>query len=193
MIPNVAAAMRTELRLVPCAFLRTDCIDADDRKEDSHSCDEHRSKDCLELQVGSAHIEGRSTKRTGCQDGSAVRLIKVSTHSGHVTHIVTHIVCDCSRVARVVFRDTGLHLADEVCTDVSSLCVDTTTHTREKSLCRSTHTKCKHSGCDDHEVLRIGGRIESRKDEPPYGDIEKSETYDCQTHDGTASESDLKT
>src|SRR5581483_7210948 len=49
---------------------------------------------------------------------------QVGATAGAVAHVVAHQVRHHGRVPRVVFRDAGLHLADQVGADVGSLGVD---------------------------------------------------------------------
>ena len=65
-------------------------------------------------------------------DGSDIALEDVGPHPGHVTHIVADVVGDGGRIARVVLRDTGFHLANQIGAYVGGLGVDPTTHTCEE-------------------------------------------------------------
>ena len=53
--------------------------------------------------------------------GDCIRLEQVGGHAGAVADVVTHVVGDGGRVARVVLRDARLDLADEVGADVGGL------------------------------------------------------------------------
>ena len=87
-----------------CTFLGTHSEYADDGQDDTDSCDEHRSEDGLGLHCRTGCIEGRSAEGHCGKDGSAITLIEVCAHAGDVTDIVTYVVCDCGRIARVVLR-----------------------------------------------------------------------------------------
>ena len=56
----------------------------------------------------------------------------IRTHSSDVADVVTDVVCNDARVAWIVFRNTCFDLTNEVCTDVSSLGVNTATDTSEE-------------------------------------------------------------
>ena len=60
-----------------------------------------------------------------------VRLEQVGGHSGAVADVVTDVVGDHGRVARVVLGDAGLDLSDEVGADVGRLRVDAASETGE--------------------------------------------------------------
>ncbi len=56
---------------------------------------------------------------------------QVGTHAGDVAHVVADVVRDGGRVARIVFRNPGFDLADEVGTDVGGFGVDAAADTGE--------------------------------------------------------------
>ena len=68
----------------------------------------------------------RSNDRTG------VRLEQVGAHARDIADVVAHVVGDGGGVARVVFRDAGLDLADEVCADIGGLGVNAAAHAGEE-------------------------------------------------------------
>ena len=160
-------------------FLSANKEYAEERKEYANSSDNHWCDDIAELQL-CAEVS-RSTQ-SGCRkDRTAIRLIKVGTHTSHITYVVAYVISYGSRVARVILRNVSLHLTYDVGTHVSCLGVYTTTHTSKESLGRSTHTKGKHGGSDGDETADTSS-IEHHK---PDGDIEQTETYHRQTHYGT--------
>lgn len=65
-------------------------------------------------------------------DASNKTLEEIGAHACDVANIVTHVVSDCGRVARVVLRDVALHLAHEIGANVRSLCVDAAGNAREE-------------------------------------------------------------
>ena len=56
----------------------------------------------------------------GGDDGHGVGLEQVGGHAGAVADVVADVVGDHRRVARVVFGDAGLDLADQVSADVGT-------------------------------------------------------------------------
>ena len=127
------------------------------------------------------------------QDGTAIRFVKVGPHTGHIAHVIAHVVGNGSRVAGIVFRDAGFHFAHQVGTYVGCLSVNTSAHAGKQSLGRCTHAKSQHGGGDDHVFLLRAGRIyKIIQNEIPERNIQQGKTNDHQTHDGPASESHLQ-
>ena len=161
-------------------FLGADKIDAEDAEEHTHSSDEHRRNDSLELQVA-AGSKSHGTQGSSREDGAAVGLVEVGTHAGHVAHIVANIIGNSGRIARIVLGDVGFDLAHNVGSHVGSFRVDATTHTSKERLRRGTHAEGQHGGGDGNETV-VGKGVEHHK---PDSDVEQAETYDGETHHGT--------
>ena len=81
--------------------------------------------------VGGGHGHGGGDRDRG-DHRAAVGLEDVRAHAGHVADVVTDVIGDNARVARVVFRDTGFDLAHQVGADVGALGVDAAADTREQ-------------------------------------------------------------
>ena len=159
------------------------------REEHAHGGNQHRGDDGLQLHLKSCHTKGSGTKGSGRQHRTAIALVEVGTHTGHVAHVVAHVVGNGSGVARVVLGDVGLHLTHDVGTHVGSLRVDTAADTGKQRLCRGTHTEGQHGGGDGDESVGI----EAVQHDKPDGDVEQSETYHRETHHGTRAEGNLQT
>jgi len=112
-----------------CLFPRADHEDADDREDRSDAGHDHRGQD-----ADLAERRDRGAEGGGGEDRAAVGLVEVRAHPGHVAHVVSDVVRDGRRVARVVLGDAGLDLADEVGTDVGGLGVDAATDAGEEGL-----------------------------------------------------------
>ena len=129
------------------------------------------------------------------EDGTAVAFVQVGTHSGHVAHVVAHIVGDGGGVTRVVFGDARLDFAHKVGAHVGRLRIDAAAHTGEKRLRTGTHAERKHGGCDDAELVSgcqsIGGnhRIEQQI---PERDVEQAQPHYDQPHHRPAAEGDAQ-
>ena len=82
----------------------------------------------VELVRGEAEL-GPEQHHRDRRDG--VGLEQVGRHAGAVADVVAHVVGDHGRVARVVLRDAGLDLADQVGADVGGLRVDAAAETCE--------------------------------------------------------------
>jgi hypothetical protein len=62
-------------------------------------------------------------------DGHRIGLEQVGGHAGAVADIVADVICDGRRVARVVLRNTGLDLADQIAADIRALGEDAAAQT----------------------------------------------------------------
>ena len=83
---------------------------ADDRSDDGHGAQ------CQWVEHG---IEGavrhhQGTEPHGGDQGDRIGFEQVGRHAGTVAHVVAHVVGDHRGVARVIFRDAGLHLAHQI-------------------------------------------------------------------------------
>ena len=173
-----------------CALFCANKVDAEDAEEYANSSNQHRSDDSLQLHFRS-HSEGSSTKGCSRKDRAAIALIQISTHTSNITHIITYIISNSSRVARVILWDISLNLSYDISTNVSSLGIDTTTYTSKESLCRSTHSEGKHC-CRDSDECHLVAMIEMTQNEEPDCNIQQAETYDSKTHYGTTAEGNLQ-
>ena len=119
--------------------------------------------------VATGH-EGGGTQGGCRQDRSAIGLVEIGSHAGHVAHVVAHVIGDSRRVARVILRDTGLNLADQVGTDIGRFRIDTATDTGEERLRRGTHAEGQHRGGNDGQFMgwihRVGGDQGVQQDIP---------------------------
>ena len=93
---------------------------ADDRGEDRDAAERER----VQPQVG-ASVGGEPDSEQHDGDGGPRRTSRRDRRPcRRVADVVADVVRDDGRVARVVFGDAGLDLADEVCADVGRLRVD---------------------------------------------------------------------
>ena len=68
-----------------------------------------------------------------CRDDRAgVGLEEVGSHSRHIPDVIAHVVCNNGWVARIVFRQAGLHLSNQVGSDIRCFCVNTSADSREE-------------------------------------------------------------
>ncbi len=103
---------------------------ADDRGNDAHGAEHQRVED--KDQVGlAADLVEKTAEEHGGDRRDRVCLEEVRRHTGAVADVVTHVVRDDRRVARVILRDPGLELADEVRAHVRRLGVDATAESGE--------------------------------------------------------------
>ncbi len=109
-------------------------------------------------------------------DGDRIGLEQVGGHAGAVADIVTHVVGDRGRIARIVFRDSGLHLADQVATDVGALREDAAAETGEDRNQRSAEAERNHR--IDHRAV-IGRLVHRAGEEAEI----KRHPEQCETRD----------
>ena len=106
--------------------------------------------------VGLAGEEDRRQHHGG-DHGHRVGLEQVGRHAGAVADIVAHVVGDGRRVARVVLRNAGLDLADEVAAHVGALGEDAAAETGEDRDQRSAEAQGDEA-VDDHAARTAPGR-----------------------------------
>ena len=100
-------------------------VGADDRPEHADAAHEQREDDALVAEARHAE-DHRGDNR------HLVALEDVGRHAGAVAHVVAHVVGDRRGVARVVFGDVLLDLADQVRAHVGGLRVDAAAHAHEE-------------------------------------------------------------
>ncbi len=118
--------------------------------------------------------EGGDAEDDGGDDGDHVGLEEVGGHAGAVPDVVAHVVGDGGRVAGVVLRDAGLHLAHQVGTDVGRLGEDAAADPHEQGQQRRAEPEA-----DEH---RGGGVLEDEDDDRGP---EEAEADTEQAGDGT--------
>ena len=101
---------------------------------DGERIDHHRAQHRL------AGEEDRGENHGGDR-GHRIGFEQVGRHAGAVADIVAHVVGDGRRVARIVFRNAGFDLADEIAADVSTLGEDAAAETREDRDQRSAEAE----------------------------------------------------
>ena len=191
---------RAELRAAPEGreelldagmFLGAYRIDADDGQEDAHSGYQHGGYHGFLLHRGVGR-EGRCAERGGGEDGPGIGFVEIGAHSGHVAHVVAHVVGNGGRVARVIFRDARLHFSHQVCAHVGRLGIDSAAHAGKKRLARSAHAEGQHRGRDEDELLSAGEVGKCLEDQVPRRNVQQREAHHGKAHDSSRAESHLK-
>ena len=57
---------------------------------------------------------------------------QVSAHAGYVADVITDVVCNYGRVARIIFRNASFYLTDQIGPHVSGFGVNTAANTAEQ-------------------------------------------------------------
>ncbi len=71
-------------------------------------------------------------ERHGGDGGDGVGLKEVGGHAGAIAYVVPHIIGDHGGISRIVFRDTGFHLSDQIGPHIRRLGVDAAADPSEK-------------------------------------------------------------
>ena len=188
-----AAGQGAEQLALIRALARLHQIHAEHRQQNAEPGDGERRDDGLELQRRLGHV-GRGAERAGGEDRPAVGLEQVRAHARHVADVVAHVVRDDGRVARVVLRNAGLNLADEVRAHVRRLRIDAAADPREQRLQRRPHAEGQHRGGHQHHAAAVGGvagGVEVDEHKPEH-DVREPEPHHHEPHHRTAAKSDLQ-
>ena len=126
---------------LPLTSMNTDDgSDNTDSRNDQREDQLHRSSENI------AVSDAEFTTATCCKcdsgnDGTYIGFEQVGTHTCNVTYIVAYVICDNSRVTRVIFRDSCFDLTYKVSTNVGCLRVDTAADSAEQRHGRSPETE----------------------------------------------------
>src|SRR5690606_29495618 len=96
------------------------------------------------------------SKHHGCKDRSYIASEKVGAHSGNISYVVSHVICNGRRISWVILRDPGFHFPNEVGTHVGCLCINTPTHSGEKGYGFSAQGETRKSFQDDGHLMSVG-------------------------------------
>ena len=116
-----------------------------------------------------------------------VGLEEVGRHAGVVADVVADVVGDHGRVARVVLRDAGLELADEIGADVGALGEDAAAEAGEDRDQRAAEAEADERA---DGVLLVDAT--GAQDAVVAGDAEQAESDDQDAGDGAALEGDVE-
>ena len=96
-------------------------------------------------------------------DGHRIGLEQVGRHARAVADVVAHVVGDGGRIARIVFRNAGFDLADQVAADVRALGEYAAAETGEDRDQRSA--EAERDQRIDHDARLFGAKAQgpSRK------------------------------
>ena len=96
--------------------------------------------------------------------GHRIGLEQVGRHAGAVADVVADIVGDSRGIARIVFRNAGFDLADEIAADVRTLGEDAAAETGEDRDQRSAKAE-RDDGVDDKAIVRLIAEAGSENEE----------------------------
>jgi hypothetical protein len=161
---------------------------AGDRGDDADRADGER-KDHHGAEDGRTGEEDRRQHHGGDR-GHRIGLEQVGGHAGAVADVVADVVGNRRRVARIVFRNAGFHLADEVAADVRALGEDAAAETGEDGNQRSAEAE-RDQRVDHQAAVRC---IAERAGEDGVVDrnAEQRETRHQHAGDGAGLEGELE-
>ena len=169
---NICSDIQCVLRIGSFAFAADQ--DAEDRGHQADTADREGKQHAF------AGFVNQRAKCESTDDRSDIGLKQVRTHTGYVTDIVTDIVSDNRRIARVVFRNSGFDFTDQVGSDVSRFGVDTAAYASEQG----DRTGAKAKACDMFDVLAKG--------QEEYTQTKHAQTGNAHAHDRAAGKSDAQ-
>ena len=114
-----------------------------------------------------ARATAAAERAIGGDDAAHVGLEQVCAHAGHVAHVVAHVISDDAGIPGIVLRYAGLHLANQVGSDIGGLGEDSTAHAREQGYGAGSEAETCH-GADVAE-----DQVQDRHSQQPdayYGD-----------------------
>ncbi len=171
---------------VPHARAGLDEAAADDRCKDRHAAERER----IDHRGHRRRGDHQRAERHRRDQRHGIGLEQVGGHAGAVADVVTDVVGDHRRIARIVFGNAGLDLADEVGADVGTLREDASAQTREDRDQRCTEREPEQRL---QQVGQVGGGRELAEpgDEPEEdADAEQAEPDHQHAGDRTAFERD---
>ncbi len=131
---------------------------AGNRGQDADAANGERQDHHVRQERGRTGEEDRR-EHHGRDRGHRVGLEQVGRHAGAVADVVAHVVGDGRRVARIVFRNAGFDLADEVAADVGALGEDAAAETGEDRDQRGAeaerHQRVDHDAVVDGEAAAL--------------------------------------
>src|SRR6185295_4528444 len=167
---HIVAAVERRHRIF--GFLAFDHHHPDDGRKQSESTRDQREHDAFQPEVW----EQADTENHRTDVFRGRRFEQIGATTGAVAHVIADEICDHGGVARVVFRNSGFDLADQISSDIRRLRVDSTAKLREQS-----HEGSAEAVADDSErnPLRIVSerfqeRVQPTDAQQTHGDDEQA-------------------
>ena len=149
-----------------------------------HQQREHHEAPVLVQLVGGRRHHQRGARRF--REGSE----QIGAHTGHIAHVVAHVIGDHGGVARIVLRNAHFHLAHQIGTHIGRLRVDTAAHTAEQSDRGTAQTVAGDALEQNLRHVRV--RRVPRQEEAPDPDRsvqeQKTDGGQAETHHASSAE-----
>ena len=106
---------------------------AESREDGRHNADAGED-DREQRPLGEAFLrrEGDHAQRNGGDNGAYIGFEQICPHARDVAHVIAHVIRDDRRVARIVLRNSGLHLAYKVRAHIRRLRIDAAADARKQ-------------------------------------------------------------
>ncbi len=155
-------------------------IGADDTGHDAGPADEQRQRHHRQQQIAQRFTEQQRGQNHGGPDRDDIGFEQIGSHARAVADIVTDIVGDDRRVARIVLGDPGFDLADQIGADIGGLGEDPAAKTCENRYQRGAE------GQADQPVDHFAaiGRVSAGADEVPEEHRNREQGEACHQHAG---------
>ena len=114
---------------------------------------------------------------------------QVRCHARAVADVVADVIGDHRRIARIVFRNSGFDLADQIGADVGALGEYASAQPREDRNQRCAESKPDHRM---QQFAHVGCRVRRAQHPVEAGDADQSESDHQQAGDRAAAERDVK-
>ena len=161
---------------------------ADDGGNDRHAA-QHQRVDHASHRGADDHD---GAQRHGGNQRHRVGLEQISGHAGAVAHVVAYVVSDHGRVARIVFRNAGFHLAHQVGADVSTLGEDAAAQTRKDRNQRRAECQPEHGLEHLRQRGVTGGHRRASGPPEEQHDADEAQADDQHAGDGATLEGDVQ-
>jgi len=165
-----------------------DEVAADDGRDDRHPA-QHQRVDHASHRGADDHD---GAQRHGGDQRHRIGLEQIGGHAGAVTHVVAHVVSDHGRVARIVFRNAGFHLAHQVGADVSTFGEDATAQPRKDRNQRRAECQPEHGLEHLRQRGVTGGHHRTGGPPEEQHDADESQADDQHAGDGATLEGDVQ-
>ncbi len=159
-----------------------------DRGQDADAADGQRKRHHGAERAGALE-EDRCQHHRG-DSGDRIRFEQVGRHAGAIADVVTDVVGDGGRVARVILGNSGLDLADKIAADVCTLGEDAATETGKDRDQRGAEPE-RHHGVHNRPIIERQAKAAGENREID-GHPEERETGDQKSGDGPGFEREFK-
>ena len=163
---------------------------AEDRGDDADPADGEREGHHPRHHLGTDRAEEDCGQNHGRDRGDGISFEQIRCHTGTVADIVADIIGNGGGIARIVLRNTGFDLADQIAADVGAFGENSAAEPGEDRDQRSAEAE-RDQGIDHGAVVRRETKPAGEEHEIERH-AEEREAGDQKTGDGAGAESDLQ-